>query len=83
MTKPLPAWEMKNYSLLWKKFKDKEFTNKEAQNCLKLEDSHTVSVLFYNLNKKGWIIIKRDTKDQRKKIYQLKKPEEVIEGITE
>ena len=81
MTKPLPAWEMKNYSLLWKKFKDKEFTNKEAQNCLKLQDPHTVSVLFYNLNKKGWIIIKRDTKDQRKKIYQLKKPEEVIEGI--
>jgi DNA-binding MarR family transcriptional regulator len=83
MTKPLPAWEMKNYSLLWKKFKGKEFTNKEAQNCLNLEDPHTVSVLFYNLNKKGWIIIKRDTKDQRKKIYQLKKPEEVVEGITE
>jgi len=78
MAHTLPAWEMKNYSLLWKKFKDKEFTNKEAQNCLKLEDPHTVSVLFYNLNKKGWIIIKRDTKDQRKKIYQLKKPEEVI-----
>ena len=78
MTHPLPAWEMKNYSSLWKKFKDREFTNKEAQNCLKLEDPHMVSVLFYNLNKKGWIIIKRDRKDQRKKIYKLTNPEERI-----
>jgi len=82
MTKPLPAWEMKNYSLLWKKFKDKEFTNKEAQTCLKLDDPHTVSVLFYNLNKKGWIIIKRDTKDQRKKVYSLINPEKAIGELT-
>ena len=81
MTHTLPAWEMKNYSLLWKKFKDKEFTNKEAQNCLKLEDPHTVSVLFYNLNKKGWINIKRNSNDQRKKIYHLIDPENAIEGL--
>ena len=83
MTYPLPAWEMKSYSLLWKKFKDKEFTNKEAQTCLKIEDSHTISVLFYNLNKKGWIIIKRDTKDRRKKVYKLINPENAIERLEE
>lgn len=44
MTKPLPAWEMKSYSILWKKFKDKEFTDKEAQKELKINDSHKVSV---------------------------------------
>ena len=46
MTKTLPAWEMKCYSTLWKKFKDKEFTNIEAQKELEFDDPHKVSVLF-------------------------------------
>ena len=55
MTIPLPAWEMKNYSILWKKFGSKEFNNIEAQQELNLKDSHMVSILFYNLKKKGWV----------------------------
>jgi len=78
MTKPLPAWEMKSYSILWKKFKEKEFTNKEAQRELKTDDSHMVSVLFYNLKRKGWIDIKRTEKDQRKKVYRLISPENAV-----
>jgi len=78
MTKPLPAWEIKNYSLLWKKFKNKEFTNKEAQEELKITDAHKVSVLFYNLKRKGWIDMRRSEKDQRKKVYKLISPENAI-----
>ena len=81
MTKPLPAWEMKNYSLLWKKFKDKEFTNKEAQKELKITDAHKVSVLFYNLKRKGWIDIRRSEKDQRKKVYKLISPENAVGAL--
>jgi len=78
MTKTLPAWEMKCYSTLWKKFKDKEFTNIEAQKELEVDDPHKVSVLFYNLKKKGWIAIRRSEKDKRKKVYKLISPENAI-----
>jgi len=81
MTNPLPAWEMKNYSILWKKFGSKEFNNIEAKQELKLEDDHMVSVLFYNLKKKGWLEIRRDEKDQRKKVYNLVDPAKAVEGL--
>ena len=81
MTNPLPAWEMKNYSILWKKFGSKEFTNIEAKQELKLEDDHMVSVLFYNLKKKGWLEIRSDEKDQRKKVYNLVDPAKAVEGL--
>jgi len=81
MTIPLPAWEMKNYSILWKKFGSKEFNNIEAKQELKLEDDHMVSVLFYNLKKKGWLEIRRDEKDQRKKVYNLVDPAKAVEGL--
>ena len=78
MTKTLPAWEMKCYSTLWKKFKDREFTNIEAQKELEVDDPHKVSVLFYNLKRKGWIVIKRSEEDKRKKVYKLVSPENAV-----
>ena len=69
---------MKCYSTLWKKFKDREFTNIEAQKELEVDDPHKVSVLFYNLKKKGWIIIKRSEEDKRKKVYRLLSPEKAV-----
>ncbi len=83
MTKTLPAWEMKCYSTLWKKFKDREFTNIEAQKELEVDDPHKVSVLFYNLKKKGWIDIKRSEKDKRKKDYRLISPEKAVGELEE
>ena len=78
MTKTLPAWEMKCYSILWKRFKDAEFTNIEAQKELEISDPHKVSVLFYNLKRKGWIVIKRSEEDKRKKVYKLVSPENAV-----
>ena len=83
MTKTLPAWEMKCYSTLWKKFKDREFTNIEAQKELEVDDPHKVSVLFYNLKKKGWIDIKRSEEDKRKKVYRLISPEKAVGELEE
>ena len=78
MTKTLPAWEMKCYSTLWKKFKDREFTNIEAQKELAVDDPHKVSVLFYNLKRKGWIVIKRSEEAKRKKVYNIMSPENAV-----
>jgi len=69
---------MKSYSALWKRFKDREFTNKEAQKELEESDLNKISVLFYNLKKKGWIEIKRSEEDHRKKVYRLINPEKAI-----
>lgn len=81
MTKPLPKWETIKYALLWKAFKDKEFTNEQALKTLKEKDSHILSVLFYDLKNMGWLFIERDKRDKRKKIYKLKEPNIAIEEI--
>ncbi len=81
MVEPLPKWEMKKYASLWNKFKDKTFTNQEALAVLKEKDPHLLSVFFYDLKKYGWIEINRDKIDKRKKVYNLKSPEEAIKEI--
>lgn len=81
MVEPLPKWEMKKYAHLWKAFEKKEFTNEQAIKILKEKDYHLLSVLFYDLNKAGWIEIKRDKKDKRKKLYKLKEPNKLIKEI--
>ena len=81
MVEPLPKWEMKKFGLLWKTFGKKEFKGDEARKILKEKDPHMVSVLFYELNKKGWVEIKRYKKDQRKKIYRLKEPNHIVKEI--
>jgi len=81
MTLPLPKWEMRKYALLWNKFKDANFTNKEAQDLLKEKELHLLSVLFYDLSRMGWIEIERDKEDQRKKVYRLKEPNQAVKEI--
>lgn len=81
MTEPLPKWEMKKYAHLWRVFRKKEFTNEQALKILKEKDPHILSVFFYDLKKLGWINVKRNAKDKRKKIYQLKEPNKAIEEI--
>ena len=39
MAEPLPRWIMKRYSILWNKFKDKEFTHKQATEALKEKEN--------------------------------------------
>ena len=51
---------------------------KEAQKELEVDDPHKVSVLFYNLKRKGWIDIKRSQEDKRKKVYKLISPEKAV-----
>jgi hypothetical protein len=82
MAELLPKWEMRRYITLWNKLKDKEFANKKAKELLKEEDDHLLSVFFYDLKKAGWIIVNRDEKDKRKKIYKLKSPEEIFKEVS-
>lgn len=81
MAEPLPKWEMKRFAILWGKLGTREFTNKQAQSILKEVDNHILSVFFHNLKKAGWVEIRRDEKDQRKKIYILKEPNQTIKEM--
>ena len=81
MTEPLPKWEMKKYASLWKAFQTKEFSNEQALKILKERDSHLLSVFFYDLKNKGWIEIRRNEKDKRKKLYKIKEPNQVVKEM--
>jgi len=77
-TEPLPKWMMKRYALLWQKNKEKQFTLKEAAETIK-EDEKIMAVLLSRLIKHGWALVEFDPEDRRKRIYNLKKPENIIE----
>jgi len=82
MVEPLPKWLMQRYSLLWVKFKNKEFNHKQATQVLP-DDERMVSVILSEMRKAGWIEVKLDSNDARKRVYKLKHPELVVKGIGE
>ena len=74
--KPIPKWLMERYSLLWKKTRGKEFGFDVAKKILKEKDQRYVSITLSRMNKLGWLTVKINPKDSRKRIYKLKSPEE-------
>jgi len=79
--KPLPRWAMQRYAKLWDRFKSKEFEYEEASDVLKEKDPNLVSVVLSYLRKYGWLTIKLHPVDTRKRIYQLKSPEQATKGM--
>ena len=76
MTIPLPKWIQTRYALLWNKFKDEEFDFTQAEKTIKGDSG--VHVCLSELKKSGWLSIRLDSDDSRKRIYRLKKPERAI-----
>ena len=74
MTQPLPKWIQKRYAVLWKKFKNKEFTFEQAEKVLK--DNAGINVFFSDLRKAGWLEVNLNQDDTRTRIYKLKSPDE-------
>jgi|TARA_B100002003_G_scaffold221149_1_gene223945 hypothetical protein len=81
MTEPLPRWIMKRYSLLWNKFKDKEFTHKKSSKILKEKDKRVVSLFLSDLKKYGWLEVRLNPQDSRIRLYKLKSPENAVKEI--
>ena len=82
MVEPLPRWIMKRYAVLWTKFRDKEFTHKQAAKTLKEKDERVVSLCISDLKKHGWLTAKLDPQDSRIRIYKLKEPEEAVKEMS-
>ena len=77
MTKPIPRWVMISYSKLWNKYRSSPFTFKDVKNVLQ-EDKGTTGVVLHKMQKSGWINSECNSKDRRRKIYQLESPENAI-----
>jgi len=80
MVEPLPKWLMQRYSLLWVKFKDKEFNHEQATKTLP-DDERMVSGILSEMRKAGWLEMRLDPEDARRRLYKLKSPEEVVKEI--
>ncbi len=82
MAKHLPEWIMMRYAKLWLRFKEKEFTIKQAKKVLKKDKA--LSVFLSEVRKSGWIEIRLDKDDARRTVYKLKNPNiTIIEEIKE
>jgi len=71
-------WTLPILGKLWNAYGEKQFTNEDAQK--KASDDNLNQALSM-LHRRGWITIKRASKDARKSIYSLKKPDETFMTI--
>jgi hypothetical protein len=78
MAEPLPRWAMRAYSKLWAEFKSSEFDYNAATKVL---HNGMTSVVLSRLKKNGWLEVKLDPIDSRKRVYKLKTPEEALKEI--
>jgi len=81
MVEPLPKWIMKRYAKLWKAFASKDFSFEKAINALEEEDDRMIGLVLSELRKAGWITVKQDPNNPRKRLYQLKQPNEAVKGM--
>jgi hypothetical protein len=81
----LPKWIMKRYLILWKEFDTKEFEFGQALSVLqkmpKPDDRRIVGLFLSELRKAGWLEVNFDPVDTRKRIYRLKKYNEIFDEI--
>ncbi|MEM2890862.1 MAG: class I SAM-dependent DNA methyltransferase [Candidatus Hadarchaeum sp.] len=77
----LEDWLERRRAVLWRTFGDKPFTRLEAAAALK-DDEKSINVVLSELRKSGWVEIRADSSDARKKLYKLKSTKEVLmEGL--
>lgn len=82
MTEAIPKWVIERYSALYRENKRQPFTREQANIILDKyglkKDDKLTNVFFSELNKKGWVEIKRNKENAKKKIYRLVSPEKAV-----
>lgn len=81
MAETIPNWLLQRYAILFRKFREKEFTFNEAMKAIKEDDKVYASMVLSELRKAGWLVIKINPDDARRRIYTLVMPEVAIENI--
>lgn len=80
MATVLPKWLMRRYVKLNKKFNGNKFSFTEAQKLLN-EDGRIVGMAVSQLRKNGWLTSQPNPNDLRKRIYQLKPINDIVEDL--
>lgn len=78
----LPTWMLRRHLLIWKQKKDTPITFKECKELLR-DDAKVIAVFLSNLNRMGWIDVKKDSKDARRRLYIFHNPKIKIEKCLE
>lgn len=83
----LPKWIFRRYLILWNAFQSREFYFDEAFNQLQkmpVPDAKKIVTLFLSeLRRKGWLEVRLDPDDARRRIYNLRPYKDVLEVITQ
>jgi len=77
----IPKWLEKRHRILWEAFQGSQFRFEDAANILqeKMHDSESqINVFLSELRKRGWLEVKPDPDDARKKLYTLISFEEIV-----
>ncbi len=79
----IPEWLKKRHTILWDSFKSTPFRFEEATEILATkihDDEKQINVILSELRKKGWLKVSFDPDDARKRIYQLKSTDDIMNG---
>ncbi|OGW71723.1 MAG: hypothetical protein A2047_00955 [Omnitrophica bacterium GWA2_41_15] len=82
MSEIVPKWIMRRYLILRNEFGEKEFSFEECKNSLDEGDARIISIFLSDLKKNGWLTVKIDPNDSRKRLYQLRGLDTVFNEIT-
>jgi len=81
MPKQTKDWLEKRYDLLLKEFKEREFNRDEARRVLveqSKDDTKSIPVILTELKNLGYLEIRLDPNDSRKRLYTLKQKNQII-----
>ena len=81
MSSPLPKWLMHRYVILWRSFHTAEFSHDDAAYALEESNPMLTSVILSGLKRAGWLMMRLDPADSRKRLYSVKTPERAINEI--
>lgn len=73
-------WAIVVLAKLWKVYGEKQFTNGQARTTVK---KTTLNQALSHLHQTGWLTMKRDHKDARKSVYNLRQPSETFLAVLE
>lgn len=75
MLRYLPKWIIRRAKVLWNSFESRQFTFSEAEKALEGDDSRMVAVVLSELKRSGWLNVRADPDNPRKKRYRFAHPD--------
>ena len=81
MSTPLPKWLMYRYVILWRAFHTEEFSHDDAAYTIQENNPMLTSVILSGLKRAGWLMMRLDQVDSRKRLYSMKTPERAVNEI--